>query len=177
MDILYEAVGGSQLHSIRTGPRGSIVTDVDQQAPGSFQIGLASILDSIFDQPDQAEFTQGGEPHCGDYTTRTRAASKLNDVCGMVYHMAGILLMADIHSNLRVFEVVLQAARDAGGFQAVRAFGGLEGYGAEPEERVAQLGDMRAERVSGNHDSGSIGCRLIIARPGRQGTEIHVLRS
>lgn len=71
--------------------------------------------------------------------------------------MARVLVLADVHANLRALEAVIRDAREAGGFDHVWVLGDLVGYGPEPEECVSRLRGLGALCVAGNHDLGVTG--------------------
>src|SRR3954454_10591688 len=69
-----------------------------------------------------------------------------------------ILVVSDIHSNLRALDAVLSAA---GSVDATWQLGDVVGYGPEPDAVVARLREVGATGVRGNHDSAAIGGREI----------------
>jgi predicted phosphodiesterase len=69
-----------------------------------------------------------------------------------------ILVMSDIHANLRALEAVLEAA---GSVDQAWHLGDVVGYGPEPDEVVARLAEIGASGVRGNHDAAALGGREI----------------
>ncbi|MBN1153060.1 MAG: metallophosphoesterase family protein [Dehalococcoidia bacterium] len=68
-----------------------------------------------------------------------------------------MLVVADVHGNLRALDAVLEDARIGGGFDCVWVLGDLVGYGPNPEECVTRLRGLKARCVAGNHDLGAVG--------------------
>src|SRR5215468_2243985 len=69
-----------------------------------------------------------------------------------------VLVLSDIHSNLRALDAVLEAA---GQVDRIWHLGDVVGYGPDPDAVVARLADLGAIGVRGNHDSAAIGGREI----------------
>ena len=67
-----------------------------------------------------------------------------------------ILIFSDIHSNLAALETVLKAASEQG-YDRVWCLGDIVGYGPAPNECVAQVRNLEALSVAGNHDWGALG--------------------
>jgi predicted phosphodiesterase len=65
-----------------------------------------------------------------------------------------ILLISDVHANLEALQAVLDAAP---AHNAVWNLGDLVGYGASPNEVVAQLMPLQDVAVRGNHDKAASG--------------------
>jgi predicted phosphodiesterase len=65
-----------------------------------------------------------------------------------------VLVLSDIHSNIRALDAVLEAA---GGVDAVWHLGDVVGYGPDPDAVVARLDSRGAIGVRGNHDSAAVG--------------------
>jgi predicted phosphodiesterase len=66
------------------------------------------------------------------------------------------LIISDIHSNLVALEAVLEAAGEQG-FDKVWCLGDIVGYGPAPNECTAEVRDLRALSIAGNHDWGALG--------------------
>jgi predicted phosphodiesterase len=67
-----------------------------------------------------------------------------------------ILIVSDIHSNLAALAAVLEAA-NAQGYDRVWCLGDVVGYGPVPNDCVAQVQDMEAICIAGNHDWAALG--------------------
>src|SRR4051794_30663858 len=65
-----------------------------------------------------------------------------------------ILVVSDVHSNLRALDAVIAAA---GPVDAMWHLGDVVGYGPDPDAVVARLTDLGATGVRGNHDSAALG--------------------
>lgn len=65
-----------------------------------------------------------------------------------------ILVVSDVHSNLRALDAVLDAA---GTVDATWHLGDIVGYGPDPDAVVARLREIGATGVRGNHDSAALG--------------------
>jgi len=65
-----------------------------------------------------------------------------------------ILVVSDVHANLRALDAVLEAA---GTVEAIWHLGDVVGYGPDPDTVVARLRDLGATGVRGNHDSAALG--------------------
>ena len=65
-----------------------------------------------------------------------------------------ILVISDIHANLSALEAVLSAA---GKFDAVWCLGDLVGYGPDPNDCVARVGELpNLICIIGNHDAAAL---------------------
>lgn len=60
-----------------------------------------------------------------------------------------VLLIGDVHANLTALEAVLEAA---GEVEAIWVMGDTVGYGPDPSDVLALLGERGAVIVAGNHD-------------------------
>jgi predicted phosphodiesterase len=69
-----------------------------------------------------------------------------------------VLVLSDIHSNIRALDAVLA---DAGTVDAIWHLGDVVGYGPDPDAVVARLAALGAQGVRGNHDSAALGGREI----------------
>jgi len=65
-----------------------------------------------------------------------------------------ILVISDIHANLRALDAVVLAA---GQVDAIWHLGDVVGYGPDPDAVVARLQSAGATGVRGNHDSAALG--------------------
>jgi predicted phosphodiesterase len=65
-----------------------------------------------------------------------------------------VLVVSDIHANLRALDAVLEAA---GTVDATWQLGDVVGYGPDPDAVVARLREIGAQGVRGNHDSAALG--------------------
>jgi predicted phosphodiesterase len=65
-----------------------------------------------------------------------------------------ILVVSDVHANLRALDAVLEAA---GPVDATWQLGDVVGYGPDPDAVVARLREIGALGVRGNHDSAALG--------------------
>lgn len=65
-----------------------------------------------------------------------------------------VLVISDVHANLRALDAVLEAA---GTVDAVWHLGDVVGYGPQPNEVVARLREAGAVGVRGNHDAAAVG--------------------
>jgi predicted phosphodiesterase len=65
--------------------------------------------------------------------------------------------IADIHSNLAAFKVVLEDMGRRGGVEELWCLGDIVGYGPEPHECIELLRQYNHVCVVGNHDLASIG--------------------
>lgn len=65
-----------------------------------------------------------------------------------------VLLLADVHSNLRALHAVLEDADRWGGFDTLWLLGDVVGYGPEPNECIDVLRRHSLVAVAGNHDVG-----------------------
>ncbi|MGH2378852.1 MAG: metallophosphoesterase family protein [Candidatus Limnocylindria bacterium] len=63
--------------------------------------------------------------------------------------MSRIALLSDVHASLPALEAVLAAA---GRVDAIWVMGDTAGYGPDPSDVLALLGERRALMVAGNHD-------------------------
>lgn len=63
-------------------------------------------------------------------------------------------IIADIHSNLEAFRVVLQELRAA---DQVVCLGDIVGYGPDPNECIALMLEKKIPSVAGNHDKAAVG--------------------
>jgi len=66
-----------------------------------------------------------------------------------------VLIISDIHANLKAFEAVLEDA--AGKWDIIWFLGDLVGYGPDPNECVAELKKHNHIALSGNHDQAVLG--------------------
>jgi len=62
-----------------------------------------------------------------------------------------ILIISDIHANLAALERVLEVASEEG-YDRVWCLGDIVGYGPDPNECVAEMRDLEALCIAGNHD-------------------------
>jgi predicted phosphodiesterase len=69
-----------------------------------------------------------------------------------------ILVVSDVHANLRALEAVIEAA---GPVDATWHLGDVVGYGPDPDAVVARLQSVGATGVRGNHDAAAVGGREI----------------
>lgn len=70
--------------------------------------------------------------------------------------MGRVLVLADIHANLRALEAVLRdGARRS--FDYLWVLGDVVGYGPEPEECVERVAECASTCVAGNHDMAAVG--------------------
>jgi len=69
-----------------------------------------------------------------------------------------VLVVSDIHANLRALDAVLDAA---GAIDAIWHLVDVVGYGPDPDAVVARLRERGAIGVRGNHDAAAIGGREI----------------
>src|SRR4051794_12870725 len=65
-----------------------------------------------------------------------------------------VLVVSDVHANLRALEAVVAAA---GPVDTTWHLGDVVGYGPDPDAVVARLRELGATGVRGNHDSAAIG--------------------
>src|SRR4051812_42981304 len=65
-----------------------------------------------------------------------------------------VLVVSDVHANLRALEAVVAAA---GSVDATWHLGDVVGYGPHPDAVVARLAELGATGVRGNHDSAAVG--------------------
>lgn len=65
-----------------------------------------------------------------------------------------ILVVSDVHANLRALDAVLEAA---GTVDATWHLGDVVGYGPDPDAVVARLASIGATGVRGNHDAAALG--------------------
>ena len=65
-----------------------------------------------------------------------------------------VLVLADVHSNLRALRAVLDDAASRGGFDGIWLLGDSVGYGPEPNECIDLLRQHPLTAVAGNHDFG-----------------------
>ncbi len=65
-----------------------------------------------------------------------------------------ILVVSDVHANLRALDAVIEAA---GSVDATWHLGDVVGYGPDPDAVVARLRDIGATGVRGNHDAAALG--------------------
>lgn len=65
-----------------------------------------------------------------------------------------VLVLSDIHANIRALDAVLEAAGDV---DAVWHLGDVVGYGPDPDAVVARLDSLGAIGVRGNHDAAAVG--------------------
>src|SRR3954453_10731778 len=69
-----------------------------------------------------------------------------------------VLVVSDVHANLRALEAVVAAA---GPVEATWPLGDVVGYGPDPDAVVARLKSLGATGVRGNHDAAAVGGREI----------------
>lgn len=69
-----------------------------------------------------------------------------------------ILVVSDVHANLRALDAVVQAA---GRVDGIWHLGDVVGYGPDPDAVVARLRQLGAIGVRGNHDAAALGGREI----------------
>jgi predicted phosphodiesterase len=67
------------------------------------------------------------------------------------------LVIADIHSNIKAFEAVLEDAHNHGGFGHVWCLGDVVGYGPDPSACISLLKTLDPVCVCGNHDLAAVG--------------------
>jgi predicted phosphodiesterase len=67
-----------------------------------------------------------------------------------------ILIISDIHSNLAALAMVLESAEEQG-YDRVWCLGDIVGYGPDPNECVAEVRNLEALSIAGNHDWGALG--------------------
>jgi predicted phosphodiesterase len=65
-----------------------------------------------------------------------------------------ILVLSDVHSNIRALDAVIEAAGPVDGLWLL---GDIVGYGPDPDAVVARLRGLRATGVRGNHDLAALG--------------------
>lgn len=66
-------------------------------------------------------------------------------------------ILADIHSNLTAFEVVLKDILERGGADQIWCLGDVVGYGPDPRECIELLQQHDHICVAGNHDWAAVG--------------------
>ena len=69
-----------------------------------------------------------------------------------------ILVLSDVHANIRALDAVLDAA---GPVDGVWHLGDTVGYGPDPDAVVARLAELGTLGVRGNHDAAALGGREI----------------
>ena len=65
-------------------------------------------------------------------------------------------ILSDVHGNLEAFLAVIEDLR-AERAEKVAFLGDVVGYGADPNECIALLGDLTDWVIAGNHDYGAVG--------------------
>ena len=65
-----------------------------------------------------------------------------------------VAVLSDIHANLAALDAVLAAVPSV---DEIWQLGDVVGYGPEPDEVVARLGEVGALGVRGNHDAAALG--------------------
>jgi len=65
-------------------------------------------------------------------------------------------ILSDVHGNLEAFQAVIEDLR-AERAEKVAFLGDVVGYGADPNECIALLGDLTDWVIAGNHDYGAVG--------------------
>lgn len=65
-----------------------------------------------------------------------------------------VLVVSDVHSNL---EALNATVADAGLFDMIWSLGDIVGYGPEPNQCIARLGEFEHRAIAGNHDWGVLG--------------------
>jgi predicted phosphodiesterase len=65
--------------------------------------------------------------------------------------MSKILILADIHANIRAFEAVLEATSNHS-LDAIYCAGDIVGYGSYPNECIDMLRQLDATCIRGNHE-------------------------
>jgi len=65
-------------------------------------------------------------------------------------------ILSDVHGNLEAFQAVIEDLRAEKADQ-IAFLGDVVGYGADPNECIALLGDLTDFVIAGNHDYGAVG--------------------